>query len=307
MRAPSFSAVVTVYNAERYIGDALTAILSQTQPPDEVIVVDDGSTDGTREALTHFRGDIRMFRQDNRGHANALNKGMGEARGDYLAKCDADDIWETDKLARQAAAIRAHPEIDIAFSAISVFGELDESRGLHTVGESSAGILDRSRFTRTLYRDNVICPSSTLIRRNLYERLGPFAEHLAGEDYDYWMKALRAEAVFYYDPTVLVRYRTHAQQITSDVIRTRKAMLEVHSLHADLIGDRRFVQLVQRDDLFTIGRQLVEEGRPGEARTLVWVLILGLPTELREQVGRALTGASRAIDKLHGGRDPALP
>jgi glycosyltransferase involved in cell wall biosynthesis len=327
MKPPTISAVVTVYNAEQSIGDSLRAILSQTHPPDEVVVVDDGSTDGTPAELARFREEIRVLRQDNRGHAPALNVGMRAARGDYLAKCDADDIWEPHKLAQQVQALQAHPEIDIAFSAIQVFGESEEARGLETVGDPSVGILDQRQFARTLYRDNVICPSSTLIRRRLYEQLGPFAEHLAGEDYDYWMRALRVGAVFYYDPARLLRYRRHSQQLTSDVLRTRRAMHEVHALHEDLIGDRSFVHAVHRDELFRIGRQLVEEDRPHEARqaflgslrhgrgglasanvrALVWVAILTLPPSAREHAARAMVEVSRAIDDLRGGRHPVLP
>jgi glycosyltransferase involved in cell wall biosynthesis len=327
MKSPSVSAVVTVYNAEQCIGEALGAILSQTHSPDEVIVVDDGSTDGTALELARFGGEVTVLRQDNRGHAPALNRGMGAARGEYLAKCDADDIWDPDKLARQLEAVQAHPEIDIAFSAIQVFGEMDEVRGLHTAGDRSVGVLDSRLFARTLYRENILCPSTTLIRSRLYERLGPFAEHLAAEDYDYWMRALRAGAVFYYDPARLVRYRTHSQQLTSDALRTLRATHEVHMLHADLIEDRRFVQAVHRDDLFRIARRLVEDDRPREGRehfsrslrsgggaigsasvrALVWVAVLSLPVGARKWVGRALTMLSRAVDSARGGRHPALP
>ncbi len=326
MKAPTVSAVVTVYNAERYIAESLTAILSQTRPVDEVIVVDDGSTDGTGEVLARFRGDIRLVRQANRGHAGALNRGMGEARGDYLAKCDADDIWEPDKLERQAQTLLSHPETDIAFSAIWIFGEAEEPLGLDSFGDASTGIMDRHRFARTLYRDCVICPSSTLIRRRLYERLGPFSEQLVFEDYDYWMRALRAGAAFYYDPARLVRYRRHAGQLTSDVLRTRASLHEVRTLHADLVEDRRLVRSVCADDLFRIGRLLVDQGSPREARrafrrslrygfsdiasatsgarALAWVGVLSLPAAARELAGRCIIGLSRAAHDLLGVRQP---
>jgi glycosyltransferase involved in cell wall biosynthesis len=325
MSPPTVSAVVTAYNAEQYIGETLTSILSQTRPPEEVIVVDDGSTDGTREELARFRGDIRLLRQDNRGHPNALNHGMREARGDYLAKCDADDIWERDKLERQVAALLAHPEIDIAFSAIWIFGDIEQPSGMGETGDPSEGILDPRQFAKTLYGDCVICPSSTLLRRRLYERLGPFDEQLIFEDYDYWIRALRAGAVFYYDPARLVRYRWHAGQVTKDELRMRTSLHEVHSLHADLIDDRRLVRAVFADDLFRIGRVLVDQDCPREAReafrrslrygflditsvqnarAAVWVGLLSLPADARKRAGTALVGFSRAIDNLLGVRQP---
>ena len=327
MKAPTISVVVTVYNAERYIGESLTAILSQTHPPDEVIVVDDGSTDDTPAELAKFNKDIRVIVQTNQGHAPALNHGFKAAHGDYIAKCDADDIWTPNKLQRQTDALTTHPQTDIAFSAIWVFGELEEPRGMQTADDPSVGILDPRSLARTLYRANVICPSSTLIRRRLFEQLGPFAEHLPAEDYDYWLRALTAGAVFHYDPATLVRYRRHARQITSDVLGMRRAMHEVQLAHAELLEDERFVRAVHADTLFRIGRLLVEEDRPREARrafvgslkysrgrapsadarAAIWVAILGLPAGTREWLGRISVGISRAIDSLLGLRRPTLP
>jgi glycosyltransferase involved in cell wall biosynthesis len=327
MSSPSISAVVTVYNAEEYIGESLAGILEQTRPPQEVIVVDDGSTDGTPAELAKFGAEIRVIRQPNRGHAPALNVGFSEARGDYIAKCDADDVWTAEKLERQAAAIVEHPEIDIAFTAVWVFGTLEQSRGLHTAGVSGEGVLERSRLAPALYRANFICPSSTLIRRELYRRLGPFSEDLAGEDYDYWFRALQADARFYYDPEMLVRYRRHDRQITSDVLRTRRGMYEVQAMHADMIEDRRLVNVVLADQMFRIGRVLVDEGRPREARqafiaslrhghgrpssttarALLWAAILGLPAGAREHAGHLSVAISRAADSVRGTERPILP
>jgi glycosyltransferase involved in cell wall biosynthesis len=336
MRPPRISAVMRAYNAEQYIGESLAAILSQSRPAEEVIVVDDGSTDGTLEQLARFGSEIRVVRQPNRGYAEALNRCFREASGDYVANCDADDIWEPEKLARQVEAVTAHPKIDIAFGAIWVFGETGEwPLSLHRTGErtlltaagdSSVGIMDQRRFATTMYRNDVICPSSTLVRRELYERLGPFAEHLAAEDYDYWMRALRAGAVFYYDPARLVRYRTHSTQLTADVLGMIRAGHEVRALHADIIDDRRLVHTVHNNDLFRIGRLLVDEDRPRDARdafrqslahaqggtasenarALGWIVVLSLPARVRGRLGRAMVGCSRALDNIFGTRQPTL-
>lgn len=328
MSQPTISAVMRVYNGERYIEAALESVLAQSRPADEVIVVDDGSTDGTAAVLDRFSGQVRVVKQANSGYVAAMNRCFALARCSHVAICDADDIWEPQKLERQAQAVAIHPQIDIAFSGISVFGALVESRGLHTAADASLGMLDGRRLARSLYRENVICPSSTLIRRGLYEQLGPFNERLASEDYDYWMRALRADAAFYYDPARLTRYRTHAHQLTRDALRTRQAMLEVHELHADLIGDRAIVDPVLRDDFFKIGRYMVEEGRDQEARlafrdclrhgrrdpmrsanarAAIWMAILGMPVGGRGIARGMLTRASRALDGVKGGRSAVLP
>ena len=211
MSAATISAVVPVYNAEQYIGQCLAGILAQTRPPDEIVVVDDGSTDDTQDELARFRGEVRVVKQANRGHPGAYNRCVEEARGEFLAKCDADDIWEPAKLERQLAAVEAHPEIDIAFCGAQSFGLHEEPFG----PDPGAGLLGGRDFARRLYRGNLVCSPSTLIRRRLYERVGPFVDRLPCEDYDYWLRALELGAQFYYDPAVLVRYRRHEASVTS--------------------------------------------------------------------------------------------
>ena len=321
MSRPSISVVVRVYNAEELIGASLTAILSQTHLPDEVIVVDDGSTDGTPQELSRFGGAIRVVRQANGGHSAAMNRGFAEARCDYIAICDADDIWEPVKLERHFAALRRHPEIDVAFSAARRFGLTERD---HSPPPGN-GILDRREFGRILYRGNPVCTSSTLVRRRLFARVGPFNPRLpAAEDYDYLLRALKAGAVFFYQPEVLVRYRQHEAQATRNRLRIERAKFLVHQWHADMIDDARLVRSVHADDLLGIGRQLIDDGRPREARkvfchslryaaaagpyacgrALSWVTILSLPAVAREQIGQksiALTAAIRAVRSTRDG------
>lgn len=308
MNGPTISAVMTVYNGERYVGEALASILSQTRPPREVVVVDDGSTDATPELLREFGDEIRVVRQANSGHAAALNRGFEEADGDYIAKCDADDIWREDKLERQADAIAAAPNIDIAFSATWVFGRTEGPDGLPETA-CRPGVLPARELARALYRWNYIRPSTTLMRNELYGRLGPFVEGLPAEDYDYWLRALSAGAVFYYDPEHLVRYRRHDAQITSDVLRVRRAAHSIHLWHADAVPGRRFVRSVLADDLRSIGRMLVDEGEPREARAsylaslrqlpsftaIAWSLLLTAPAPSRRRLIDAALAVKRGL------------
>jgi glycosyltransferase involved in cell wall biosynthesis len=261
--------------------------------------------------LREFGSAITVIRQRNGGHARALNRGFQAATGDYLAKCDADDLWEPRKLERQVDALAADPRIDIAFGAVWIFG-LEESRW--DVPGAPYGVLDGDAFLRRMYPENLICPSSTLVRRSLYERLGKFAEDLPAEDYDYWFRALRAGAVFHYDPEILVRYRRHDRQITANLLRVRRAAYTVRRWHADLISDRDFVDDVLGNDLYAIGRMLVDEGTRPEARAAfrsslrrrptlsaaVWTALLMLPAAQRRTLidaclavkHRCLAGAS---------------
>jgi teichuronic acid biosynthesis glycosyltransferase TuaG len=304
-KAPTISAVMPVYNTERYVAQALTAILSQTHPPDEVVVVDDGSTDGTLGELERFRDEVRIVRQGNLGVAGAMNRCFQEASCDYMAKCDADDIWEPDKLERQFETIVAHPEVDIAFAGARFFGGSEGPRAPY----AGAGLLDRKELARRLYRANFVCSGTTMVRRSLHERLGPFVEGLDCEDYDYWLRAVSAGAIFFYDPRVLINYRTHENQVSGNLLRMHRAEYVTHCWHAELVEDARLVRKVKARDLSNIARELSDAERPREARAtflaalrqrfsprlLAWVLVLSMPDRCRRTFAERLVSIRRTL------------
>jgi glycosyltransferase involved in cell wall biosynthesis len=121
--------VVPAYNAERFIGQGLKSILSQTLPVAEVLVVDDGSTDGTAGVVSRFGGPVRLLHQPNAGVSTARNRGLQEAAGRFVAFCDADDLWLPSKLEKQMEALTANPSASGALSgAMEVDADL-EARG----------------------------------------------------------------------------------------------------------------------------------------------------------------------------------
>jgi glycosyltransferase involved in cell wall biosynthesis len=325
MSAPSITAGVRVYNAERFIAETITAILAQTHAPQEVVVVDDGSTDGTPDVLAGFAGEIRIVRQPNSGLAATFNRVFEEARCDYVAMSDADDIWVPERLERQVAALAEHPEIGIAFGAVEIFGTAEGPWGYLEIDEP--GILERERFVRALLRADVISTSTTLIDRGLYQVVGPFEERLGAEDYDYWLRALKAGAVFYYDPAVLARYRRHDTQVTSSRLRVQRALHEVRTVNADVIDDDRFFDELLGENLFNIGRLLADAGENEQARTafrecvghaaagtlsttlraLVWIALLTLPARASGRFSRVLVAASRLLENSRGRRPRTLP
>jgi glycosyltransferase involved in cell wall biosynthesis len=324
---PSISVVVAAYQAQEWIGPALDAILGQTRPPDEVIVVDDGSTDRTGAEVARFGKHVRVVRQPNGGCPAAFNRGFREAKGEFVARTDADDVWEPRKLEWQAEAMRDHPDADVLFGHTVFFGNSD---GPH-VRPPGVGLLDGDALRDALYRKCVICAPTVVMRRSLFERLGPFIEEFEGdrfgaEDYEYWMRSLRAGARFYYDPRPLLRHRHHDGNLTNRHLWIRQCQHQVRSDYADDIAERGVVAEVLAEDLFVIGRSLVDQARPREARqafyralryasgaspsanlrALIWVLLLALPAALRDRAGRAFVGLSRSIDRLRGARRAAV-
>ena len=116
MSALTVSCIVPVYNGEEFLAEALDSIIAQSEPPFEIIVVDDGSTDGTPEVTRRYGERIRYQRQENAGPAAARNAGLEIANGELIAFLDADDLWHAEKLARQSARFIARPELGISLT-----------------------------------------------------------------------------------------------------------------------------------------------------------------------------------------------
>jgi glycosyltransferase involved in cell wall biosynthesis len=303
--SPTVTAVVAAYNAELWIGETISAILGQTRPPDEVVVVDDGSTDATAQILRGLDDAIHVVTRANGGCPAAFNTAFGAASGDYVAMCGADDVWEPDKLERQMAAIAEHPEVDVAFGGAVTFGLSD----WEWPAAPGSGILDHRQLTEQLYRDDFICASTVIIRRSLFERLGPFVERFSADDYDYWMRALAARAVFHYEPRRLVRYRRHHDNITKDRLWVHESRCKVHQWHADVVADKAVVRRVQACDLMILGQLLYDAGREAEAlaafrgslrrrrsaRALAWALLLALPERSLGLLRPPLVAMKRAV------------
>ena len=129
MSAALITVIIGAYNAERYLAEAIDSVLAQTHPRLELIVVDDGSTDGTGDVAEAYGDPVRCIRQENGGMAAARNRAVPEARGDYLAFLDADDRFPPDKLAGQLAVFEADPDLDVVYGHVTEFlsPDLDET------------------------------------------------------------------------------------------------------------------------------------------------------------------------------------
>jgi glycosyltransferase involved in cell wall biosynthesis len=303
---PTISAVIAAYNAESWIGESLDAILGQTRPPDEIIVVNDGSTDKTARELERYAGRIEVVHQSNAGCPAAFNRAIAEATCDYVALCGSDDVWMANKLEWQAEAIVEQPDIDVLFGDAQLFGLSDE-RYARPPGE---GRLDGAALLDALYRVNLICAPSVMIRRSLFERLGPFVEDFGADDYEYWLRCLRDGAVFFYDARVLLGYRRHESNLSSKLLWMSQCCHDVHVWYADLVADRDLVRDTLASDLFKIARGLIDDDKPADARrafrrsarqrpsprTLAWLAVLALPRPARQRSSAALIRLSRSLD-----------
>jgi glycosyltransferase involved in cell wall biosynthesis len=302
----TISAVMPVYNTEDFVAESIRTVLTQARPPDEVVVVDDGSTDGTPDVLAEFGKEIRVVRQANQGVWGAMNTCFREARCDYVAKCDADDLWAPEKLARQAASIEADPKVDVAFAEARVFGNYEGRWGMPP-GGIPAGPLESRHLGEVMFVDNPICPSTTFVRRELFHRLGGFRDTRC-EDYDFWMRALELGARFHYDPGTLVHYRRHDSNVSSNKLAVHESNLMVRRRNRHLVAPRLGRKLIAAD-LFSVGRDLSEIDCNEEARRFygdslkarftpkaaAWLAISAAPAAVRRPVADGAVAVKRSL------------
>jgi glycosyltransferase involved in cell wall biosynthesis len=258
---PTISVVVPAYNEERFIAEALDAVLAQTRSPHEVIVVDDGSTDRTPEVVAGYGGAVRLIQQENRGCPGAFDTGFREAKGEFVALCPADDVWEPQKLEWQQDVLNTPGQADVVFGAASRFGL---ATGDHARPERT-GVLERAWFGAQMYRRNLIADPSAVVRRSLYLDLGGY-EPLVGEDYEFWMRALAADAVFYFDPRRVVRLREHGGNLSYRALDIWETNHLIHNRYSELAGDPELVDRTLAHDLLMIGYCRAALGRSREAR-----------------------------------------
>lgn len=174
---PRVSVIVTTYNHEAFIAEAVQSVLDQTYTDYELIVVDDGSTDGTVDRLTRFGERIRLIRQPNRGIASSRNAGIERAQGELLAFLDGDDLWEPDKLRSQVCAATQHPASGlIAVDGVQFDGASIRRQTLLAsfITELCAGRKSVTlRCYEQLLSDNLMCTTSqVMIPRFVFDAVG---------------------------------------------------------------------------------------------------------------------------------------
>lgn len=208
-QAPRISCVLTVWNGEAYLTDAIRSILTQTFHNFELIVVNDGSTDGTADILDRIQHEdsrIRVQHQSHAGLVAALNHGMAFANSEYIARMDADDISMPDRFTVQAEFLDKHQEIGICGSWIETFG--GETSAVVKYPTSDGAIRCQLLFSSALAHPSTMLRRSVLIQHKLqYDDSA-----LDAEDYDLWTRAALCTR-FANVPAVLLRYRMHPQQI----------------------------------------------------------------------------------------------
>jgi glycosyltransferase involved in cell wall biosynthesis len=286
------SVIIPSYNCARYVGQSVESVFAQSRQPEEIIVVDDGSTDGTRQALELYRGRIRYIYQENRGAAAARNNGIRTATGDFVAFLDADDLWLPEKLEFQMEYFARHPNYGLVYSDMKIF---DESGIIHESVKQWLGMsMPVGYVFRQLFWDTLFIPAAVVCRKACFERAGLFDERLVFcEDYEMWLRIARLFEFGCVDKP-LVMYRKHSNQSTQTLGRTlvngvpreAQALLKILDLYPETVQElgRTTVRRRLARPYFFLAYDAVASGDHRQARRLLRQALRRWPTNLRYQL-----------------------
>jgi len=229
-KRPSVSVIVATYNRKELLGKTICSILSQTFDEFELIVVDDGSTDGTK-CIFDMIDDPRIqyiYTNNWGGPARPRNIGIKAARGQYIAFCDDDDIWYPDKLRCQLAALKDRP-FGLCFTN---FDYIDSGGNKLEKTHKIKKRRQNPTFHSFILGGGDICNSSVMIKRSVVDTVGLLEEDpelIAAEDYHYWARVLRKYKACYVD-RVLVSYRFNSKQCIRPTFSSGKLRKQIYLL-----------------------------------------------------------------------------
>ena len=205
---PKVSVIIPTYNREEFITETINSVLNQTYKDFEIIVVDDGSTDNTKQKLESFKSKIKLIEQKNSERAIARNNGVKNSKGKYLAFLDSDDIWIKNKLEKQVELLDSKPEVILTYGQslrINEHGQKIKIAKRQLEGYSG------KVFERLLLR-NFIVSATPIIRREYFDKTEGFqTKYIPYEDWEFWLRfSLLGKFYFFNNP--FAYYRIHKNQ-----------------------------------------------------------------------------------------------
>lgn len=265
------SVIMPAYNGARYIAESIRSVLDQTHANFELLVVDDGSTDGTGEIVRAIQATderVKYAFQENRGQAHARNTAIKSARGELLAFLDQDDLWMKEKLELQVE-VMSRTGADVVFSDGFIFGE-DDAGGAGVSFATVTGKFEGARMFNYLFLERSIPVLSVLLRKAALDKVGLLEEdarYQNSDDYDLWLRLAASGAAFFGMREKLVRYRAHPQQASANKVRmlaSELAVLEKHerALPLDAARSSQRFRSLYRELVIA----LLDEGQVGAAR-----------------------------------------
>ena len=251
----NISVVIPTYNRRQTIGRSIDSILNQTLFPSEIIVVDDGSTDGTSDYIQSNFPSIKLFLQPNKGVSAARNMGIKSANANWIALLDSDDEWFSQKLEKQVLALSQNPDVKFCHTE-----EIWFRNGVHVNQMKKHQKYGGHIFSKCLDICR-ISPSSVLFHQSLLDDVGYFDKDLkVCEDYDLWLRITAKFPVLYIDETLIIKYGGHEDQLSrvKDGIESHRIkVLEKLIMQKFTSGQRNAMlkMLIEKLTIFSIGAQ----------------------------------------------------
>jgi glycosyltransferase involved in cell wall biosynthesis len=218
MESLKVSVIIPTYNRSEYILDAIQSAVDQKYESMEIIVVDDGSTDDTKDKLVSLidRGVIRYVYQENEGRSAARNKGIALATGEYIAFLDSDDLFEPDKLVKQVEFFSMHPEVGLVHGGYGKFDNLNTDLGYRDPAWFSGWIYPKM----LLVWYTLLATPTVMVPKRVMDEVGGFDKSLfIGEDLDLWRRIARRYPFGYINQS-LARIRMHVGNTSRDALYT---------------------------------------------------------------------------------------
>ncbi|MFZ0245938.1 glycosyltransferase family 2 protein [Candidatus Binatus sp.] len=305
---PEVSVIIPAYNRCAMLLEAIASVLAQSAPAFELIVIDDGSTDGTseNERLRRMSETIRIERIDHRGPAAARNRGVALARAPLIAFLDSDDLWSPTKLERQLAFMRDNPGCAISQTSEIWIRNGRRVNPAHRHRKRAGDI-----FIDSL-RTCLIGMSSVMIRAELFRSSGGFDEHMtAAEDYDLWLRILIDHEAGLLDEPLVTRRGGHPDQTSATTpALDRFRVLALAKLLADnRLSPARRTSVVEvlAEKCRIYARGLRRRGRIDEARLYEWIAdqARGWDTRAAPEIGCAVESmrSMLRVDAIHASRN----
>jgi glycosyltransferase involved in cell wall biosynthesis len=226
--------IVLCYNQFRFVLETLESVKAQTYKSTQLIIVDDCSSDGSVATIEHWLHengiDCTFIRhQNNQGICQSLNEALGIATGKYISMVASDDVWLPDKIERQVEIMESQPaSVGILYSDAYQMDEQGHALpGMFIAAYRKLPEMPQGKILNALLDGNFIAGMTTLIRRDCYDMVGLYDEHLPWEDWDMWLRLARHYS-FVYSPTPSAKYRCHGKSLShSDRARMLKGDLDV--------------------------------------------------------------------------------
>ena len=263
------SVVLTCYNGARWISVAIESILAQTYKNFELVVIDDGSTDNSKEIVSSYLCDerVRYIYQENRGFSAAVNRGIKESRGDLIGFIGQDDLWLQNKLELQVEYLYNHKYVDLVHSSYYAIDTQGRIIGIRTV--EIPNVSSKREFIEKLFLRNFIGFETVLVKRQCFDKGGFFDERMVGfSDHDMWLRISGNFNIEGYIDMPLVKKREHVLQLSK--VRAIGTLRDEFLLVNKAVHQYPFLKKVEQKKLaslyYILGTVMLQKGDNKKAK-----------------------------------------